>query len=479
MADKKPFYLTTTIPYVNAAPHIGFSLEIVQADALARFKRLMGYDVFFNFGVDEHGQKIWQKALENGQTPQAYADEYAAKFSILKDKLNLTYDAFIRTTSPAHKHAAQEMWRRCKAAGDIYKQEYEIKYCVGCELEKTDSELVDGHCPLHPALELEIRLEENYFFRLSKYQERLQELYKRTDFVVPNYRLNEMRSLAEDKGLQDFSISRLKAKMPWGVEVPDDESHVMYVWFDALVNYISTLGWPDDETKFKKFWNGSKDCVQMAGKDQVRQQATMWQAMLMSASLPHTGLIFIHGFINSGGQKMSKSLGNVIDPVAIVDAYGVDALRYYLLRHISPTEDSDFTMEKFKEIYNANLANGLGNLVARIMQLAETNLAEPVKVEWKPFPKEFSEKLEQFEINQAFDYVFERMGALDQTITQTEPFRIVKSDPERGRELIAELVRELAAIDLMLEPLLPQTSQKIIDAIMANKKPANMFARKE
>jgi methionyl-tRNA synthetase len=479
MADKKPFYLTTTIPYVNAAPHIGFALEIVQADALARFKRLMGYDVFFNFGVDEHGQKIWQKALENNQTPQEYADEYAEKFSILKEKLHLTYDAFIRTTSPAHKHAAQEMWRRCKAAGDIYKQEYEIKYCIGCELEKTDSELVEGRCPLHPALDLEIRLEENYFFRLSKYQERLEELYKRTDFVVPDYRLNEMRSLAEGKGLQDFSISRLKAKMPWGVEVPDDESQVMYVWFDALVNYISTLGWPDHETKFARFWNGSKDCVQMAGKDQVRQQATMWQAMLMSAELPQTGRIFIHGFINSGGQKMSKSLGNVIDPVAIVDEYDVDALRYFLLRHIHPTEDSDFTMEKFKEIYNANLANGLGNLVARVMKLAEDNLAEGTRPEPTGFAPEYTEALDKFEVNHALDFIFLRIGALDQTITRSEPFKVVKSDPERGKQMIFELTQELYAIARMLNPFMPQTSQKIKNAVIQNKKPDNMFVRKE
>jgi methionyl-tRNA synthetase len=226
-----PFYITTTIPYVNAAPHIGFALEIVQADALARFKRLMGCDVFFNFGSDEHGQKIWQNATEAGVSPQVYVDGYAEKFKELRGKLNLTYDAFIRTTDMHHKAAAQEMWRLCAAKGDIYKKNYEVKYCVGCELEKTDSELVDGKCPHHPNKPLEIRNEENYFFRLSAYQDRLGELYKRDDFVVPNFRLNEIRSLIADGGLQDFSISRLKTKMPWGVEVPGDEAHVMYVWF--------------------------------------------------------------------------------------------------------------------------------------------------------------------------------------------------------------------------------------------------------
>jgi methionyl-tRNA synthetase len=481
MKDQKTFYITTTIPYVNAAPHIGFALEVVQADALARFKRLMGYEVFFNFGSDEHGQKILQMANQNNQSPQAYADEYAIKFSALKETLNLSYDAFIRTTDPKHKAAAQEMWRRCKVAGDIEKKEYEIKYCVGCELEKTDSELVNGECPLHPGRPLEIRKEENYFFKLSNYQEKLEALYKHSDFVVPDYRLNEIRSLIAEKGLQDFSISRLKAKMSWGVEVPDDPEQVMYVWFDALVNYISTLGWPQDEQNFEKFWGTLEypNGLQCAGKDQVRQQACMWQAMLMSAQLPLTKQIFIHGFITSNGQKMSKSLGNVIDPVAIVGEYGTDALRYFLLRHIHPTEDSDFTMEKFKEAYNADLANGLGNLAARIMQLAEKNLPQPVKVEFTPYPKEFTEALDIFEMNKTADFVWDKIGKLDQKITQTEPFKVIKVDPDRGRALITDLVKELAAIDLMLEPIIPETSQKIIDAIMANKKPENLFPRKE
>ena len=479
-AGEKRFYITTTIPYVNADPHIGFALEIVQADALARFKRLMGYEVFFNFGSDEHGQKIWQKATENGETPQAYVDRYAQKFADLKEKLDLSYDAFIRTTDAKHKAAAQEMWRRCSAAGDIYKKEYEIKYCVGCELEKSDSELVNGRCPLHPNLELELRSEENYFFRLSHYQDALEALYRRTDLMTPDYRLNELRSLIIEKGLQDFSISRLKAKMPWGVPVPDDEEQVMYVWFDALVNYISTLGWPIDEETFRSFWNGSPDCVQVAGKDQVRQQAAMWQAMLMSAKLPQTGHIFIHGFITSQGQKMSKSLGNVIDPVAIVEEYGTDALRYYLLRHIHPTEDSDFTMEKFKDAYNADLANGLGNLAARIMTLAEKYLPEPIaRPEPAGFPKEYTDALERFEFNRALELVWERIKMLDQQITDTQPFKVIKERPEEGRELIAALALELYLIARMLYPFMPETNAKIKEAVKLNRKPENLFPRKE
>lgn len=476
----KPFYITTTIPYVNAAPHIGFALEITQADAIARYKRLMGYDVFFNFGSDEHGQKIWQNAVDAGMSPQAYTDEYAEKFKALKDKLNLTYDAFIRTTDSKHKAAAQEMWKRCLKKGDIYKKNYEVKYCIGCELEKTDSELVDGKCPLHTNKPLELRSEENYFFKLSAYQDKLKELYARTDFVVPDFRLNEIRSLIETTGLQDFSISRLKSKMPWGVPVPDDETQVMYVWFDALVNYISTLDWPQDEARFKQYWNGTRDCVQVAGKDQVRQQACMWQAILMSAELPLSGQIFIHGFImGAGGQKMSKSLGNVIDPITIVDEYGVDALRYFLLRHIHPTEDSEFTPEMFKEAYTAGLTNGIGNLTSRIMKLAEQYLSAPIEhPAQQAFPSEFTEALERYQFNVASEYVWSRIQALDQKIHAEEPFKVVKVDAEKGRAMIRDLVIELYTIARLLQPLLPQTSDIIKAAVLANTKPENMFPRK-
>ena len=478
----RSFYLTTTLPYVNADPHIGFALEIVHADIIARYRALLGDEVFFNTGVDEHGVKIYRKAQEEGKETQAYVDEYAEKFKQLKEKLELYPGLhFIRTTDPQHKLAAQEFWRRCAANGDIEKKFYKTKYCVGCELEKTDSELVGGKCPIHPNLEIEIREEENYFFKFSKYQEPLLKLYKNNPtLVVPDFRFNEIKKFVES-GLEDFSISRLRAKMPWGVPVPSDEEHVMYVWFDALINYITTLGWPEDEANFEKFWGTVEqpNALQLAGKDQIRQQAAMWQAMLMSAGLPPTKQIIIHGFITVGGEKMSKSVGNVIDPLAIVEEYGIDALRYYLARHVHPFEDSDFTMEKFKEAYNASLANGLGNLAARVMQLAQTNLAEPVKVEFQPYPSEFTAALDKYEFNVALDYVWGRIQSLDQRINHTEPFKIVKTEPEKGKELITDLVRELAFIDQMLEPVLPDTSGKIIAAILENKKPGNLFPRKE
>ena len=292
MSRNKSFYITTTLPYVNAEPHIGFAMEIIRADTIARSKKLQGFDVFFNTGTDEHGQKIWQKAAEAGQDINEYVEEHAAQFKKLIPLLGISPDVhFIRTTDEKHVHVAQEFWKRCDAAGDIYKKFYKIKYCVGCELEKTDSELVDGKCPLHPNLELEVREEENYFFRFSKYQKPLIDFYnKNPEFVVPDFRFNEIKSFVE-RGLEDFSISRLKSKMPWGIAVPSDEEHVMYVWFDALVSYISTLDWftpseVEGPNLYEKFWvNGTP--VQYAGKDNLRQQSAMWQTMPMSAGLPN------------------------------------------------------------------------------------------------------------------------------------------------------------------------------------------------
>lgn len=474
-------YLTTTLPYVNADPHIGFALEIIKADVVVRAWALQGDEVFFNTGTDEHGQKLWQEAIKQGVEPQAYVDEHAAKFRLLKDKLNLYPDLhFIRTTDLHHIQAAQEFWKRCSANGDIYKKNYRIKYCVGCELEKTDSELVNDRCPLHTNAALELIDEENYFFRFSKYQQPLLDLYAaKPDFVVPDFRLNEVRLFIE-RGLQDFSISRLKEKMPWGVDVPDDPKHVMYVWFDALVNYISTLGWPEDEVHFEKFW-GTKEApnaVQIGGKDNLRQQSAMWQAMLISAGLPTSKQIVIQGFVMSGGQKMSKSLGNVINPLELVEKYGTDALRYVLLRHTSAFEDSDLTLDAIHEHYTAHLTNGLGNLVARVMKLAETYLEAPIaRPETSPFPQEYFDMINAFEFNRVMDLVWSRIQKLDERIANEKPFSIVKENVEKGRAIIRELAIELYQIGRLLNPFMPATSELIKKAVLENKKPENLFPR--
>ncbi len=475
--DMSRYSLTTTLPYVNADPHIGFALEIVQADIIARHRVLMGDDVIFNTGTDEHGIKIYRKALEAGKDSQAYVDEYAARFGKLKEALNLSYTHFIRTTDPHHKKAAQEFWKRCDAQGDIYKKLYKIKYCVGCELEKTDSELIDGTCPLHPNLELETIEEENYFFRFSKYQQALLDLYaSRPDFVVPSSRLHEIKTFVEG-GLEDFSISRLKDKMPWGVAVPDDDAQVMYVWFDALVNYVSTLRWPDET--YKDWWPS----VQCAGKDNLRQQSAMWQAMLMSAGLEPSRQIMIHGFITSGGQKMSKSLGNVINPFDIVDEYGTDALRYFLVRHIHPFEDGDFTLERFKEAYNGNLANGLGNLVARVMKMATTHLSSPIMLteDDERFEDAVSVQIEAYEFNRAMDLIFEHIQKGDQYIQEHQPFKAVKDEATKDKALadIKKLVHHIYKIATHLTPFMPQTAETIQIAVKTHTMPESLFPRKD
>ena len=295
---KQSFYITTTLPYVNAAPHIGFALEIVAADVIARYHRqLLAESVLFNTGTDEHGQKIKQQAQAANLDPQLYCDQQVQKFKELIPLLDLSVDHFVRTTDPQHVAAAQKFWQLCQNNGDIYKAQYPIKYCVGCEMAKTDSELVNGHCPLHPHLTLEVREEENYFFKFSRYQQALLDLYQQQPaFVQPEGRLKEIQSFVK-AGLNDFSISRLKKNMSWGIPVPGDNEHVMYVWFDALVNYISSLAWPEEIEQFQTYW----PAVQVAGKDNLRQQAAMWQAMLLSAGLTNSKKILINGFIGGDG----------------------------------------------------------------------------------------------------------------------------------------------------------------------------------
>jgi methionyl-tRNA synthetase len=476
----KNFYITTTLPYVNSDPHVGFAMEIIRADSIARLKKLQGYEVFFNTGTDEHGQKLLADASASKRDVKEYVDEYAEKFRGLKSTLGISDDVnFIRTTDSHHEKAAQEFWKICKDNGYIYKKQYQTKYCVGCELEKTDSELVDGKCPVHPNKEIELREEENYFFKFSMFGDKLLALYESNPtLVIPDFRFNEIKSFVK-KGLEDFSISRLKSKMSWGVGVPGDSEHVMYVWFDALVNYISTLGWPENTESFKKFWVDGTP-VQYCGKDNLRQQSAMWQAMLMAANLPTTSNIVINGFLTGdGGIKMSKSLGNAINPYDVVNEYGTDALRYFLLREVSPFEDSPFTMDRFKDAYNANLANGIGNLTSRIMKMAETNLEAPVEIPEYEDMAEYFKFFETFEINKAMDYVWSKIGELDTIIQQTEPFKLVKVDKEKGQGIIIDLVKKLYNIARMLNPLMTDTSNKIKACVKANKTPETpIFLRK-
>jgi methionyl-tRNA synthetase len=475
----KNVYITTTLPYVNSDPHVGFAMEIIRADILARYHSLMGNKVFLNTGTDEHGTKIWEKAKEDGVDVQKYVDNLSMQFKGLADILNLSSDInFIRTTDEHHIKAAQEFWKLVDKNGYIYKAQYEAKYCVGCELEKTDSELEDGKCPIHPNRELDLISEENYFFKYSDFTQPLLDYYEQNkNFVLPDFRFNEIKKFVE-RGLHDFSISRKKEKMPWGIPVPGDETQVMYVWFDALVNYISTLGWPEGDN-FKIFWEEGFT-LQIAGKDNLRPQSAMWQAMLMAAGIKNTDKIIINGFLNGAdGKKMSKSLGNVINPYDAVKEIGTDALRFYLTYNVSSFEDSPISMEMIKESYNANLANGIGNLTNRIVKMAENydvvvKLPEP-EVIWKDkeyVGQAYHDAFKNFEPTKAIEYLMNEVREMDLFIATEQPFKKIKEDELSAKEDVARLMLNLFYMGVLLEPFMPETSAKVVEAVGTRTTPA-------
>ena len=457
---KNKFYIRTTLPYVNADPHIGYAWEVIRADVWARFQRSAGNEVFFNVGTDEHGAKIFERAKELGLDTQTYCDQQVIKFKNLKDVLNLSFDNFIRTTDEHHMQAAQEFWKQAKNNGYIYKKNYKTKYCIGCEMEKTDSELVNNCCLLHPNREIEIREEENYFFKFSAFQQKLLELYeKNPKFVVPAHRFNEIKSFVS-MGLEDFSISRVKEKMPWGVPVPEDEQQVVYVWFDALVNYISAIGWPDDMKKFNSWW----PAVQVAGKDNLRPQSAMWQAMLMAVNLPASKQIFINSFLTSKGQKMSKSLGNVISPYEMVEKFGIDGTRYILLSLNSFGDDADISWEWMTEKYNADLANGIGNLTSRVIKLAQNFEAKILNFESNP-NEEMSNFLNNFEIDKALEYIWNIIKEDNKYIEDNKPWELAKTDESKFKQVMGKLIQDLYLISELLNPFMSETAEKIKKAL--------------
>jgi methionyl-tRNA synthetase len=461
-------YITTTLPYVNDVPHLGHALEFVQADVLARAARLSGDEVFFSTGTDEHGQKVSQKAVEKNEDIMVFVNRHAEEFKKLVTTLNLSTDAFIRTTDPAHINAAQEMWRRCSK--DLYEKTYTGLYCIGCESFKTEKEIVEGKCVDHPNNTLSQVSEKNWFFNFKKYEKNLLDYLSREDSIVPEWRRREAISFVES-GLEDFSVSREKSRLSWGIPVPGDDTQVMYVWFDALTNYISTLGWPQHGGNFEKFWVNGKT-LQVAGKDQVRFQSLMWQAMLFSAGIKNTDTIFYHGFIKSGGQKMSKTVGNVISPYELVEKYGTEATRYLLLRHVHPFDDSDITWERLDEWYTANLVNGLGNLVARVMKMSETYAVAMPDNAYLPTTFSIS-----FDLTKYMNSVWNDVQHFDAVIQKEEPFKKIKTDEALAKETIRSLKNGLVTIARALSPALPETSKKILDAVYTNKKPENLFSR--
>jgi len=455
---------------------MGHAYTTVLADILARYHKLNNEDTYFLTGADENTEKVVRAAKSVGREPKEYLDEIISNFKDLFSKLDINYSQFIRTSDEkVHWPGAQELWNKLVEAGDIEKRSYEGLYCVGHEAFITEKDLVDGKCPDHNEVPQVIK-EENYFFKLSKYTNQIKNKIENNEFeIIPESRKNEILALLE-RGLEDISFSRPANKVSVGIPVPNDSSQVMYVWCDALSNYITALGYGQNGKLFEEFWPVN---VHMIGKDILRFHAAIWPAMLLSAGLPLPKKIFVHGFITSGGKKMSKSLGNTIDPLELIAEYGGDAMRYYLARHISPFEDGDLTKESFKNAYNANLANGLGNLVSRIMKMAKDNLEQPVKIPDKSIPPGFFEFLDKFEINNAVKMIWDKISELDLIIQTKQPFKLVKTDPKEGKKIIAELVVKLYTIARMLDPILPETSVKIETLIKENKTPEKpLFERK-
>jgi methionyl-tRNA synthetase len=453
------FYVTTSIPYVNGEPHLGHAMEFIMADVLARHARHQGKPTLFCTGTDEHGGKIAEKAAEKGLTPQALADQMSQTFQDLAQRLNLSNDRFIRTTDKPHMQRAQIIWKALE--GDIYKTKYIGWYCTGDEAFFTETEVKanNGVCPNHnrPYEKIE---EENYFFKLSKYTDAIHERISAGEFtILPESRRNEIVSLLKE-GLEDISISRPKDKITWGIPVPGDPSQVMYVWFEALMNYITVLGYPEHDD-FKKFWPAD---IQVVGKDITRFHAAIWPAMLLGLKLPLPKTLYVHGFINVGGKKMSKSLGNYISPNDVIDKYGTDPFRYYFLRHIPSYEDGDFSWDTFEAAYNNELANELGNAVQRtaaMIQKYQNGLIGDIP------PAEhdtaaYDAALAACKFDRALDEVWDQVRGLNQYIDEEKPWAIAKlGDDDHLREVLAYQASCLVEIADLLEPFLPDTAAKI------------------
>lgn len=463
----KRVYITTAIPYVNDTPHIGHALEIVQSDTLARSYRLLRHDTYFLWGSDENAIKNVEAADKKGVTTQELVDKNSALFLDLKKTLNLTFDQFIRTTSDQHKKGAQKLWQLCKK--DIYKKIYKGLYCTGCETFYKDGEFENNICPIHNG-KLELVEEENYFFSLSKYQNQLQNLIQKDQIkIYPDFRKKEVLNFIT-KSLEDFSVSRPRERAKgWGVQVPDDNSQIVYVWFDALTNYITALDFYKDGDLFKKYWLENPNRFHVIGKDIVKFHSIYWPAMLLSAGLPIPTKIFVHGFINVEGKKMSKTLGNVIDPFDLVKHYGADAVRYYLLREIPPFYDGDYSDSRMQEIYNADLANELGNLVQRITTLAEKDEILADEKNGKIVAHTYVNLVKSFQFNKALEYIWSLIKSLNRKTDDFAPWQ--KSKKERASFLL-ETLKELYQIGVSLLPFLPETAGKIIESTQGKIKKA-------
>jgi methionyl-tRNA synthetase len=462
---KKKFYITTSIAYTNAPPHIGFALELIQADVLARYRRVLGEDVFFLTGTDEHGLKTLRAAEKLNKNPEEFADETSQKFKELKQALNLSNDDFIRTTDKVrHWPSVKKIWEKLEKNKDIYKKRYKGLYCSGCEAFVTQKDLVNGKCAVH-LKEPELIEEENYFFKLSKYLPEIKKIIEKDKIkIIPESKKNEILGMIE-QGMEDVSFSREKDKY-WGFFTPNDKNQIIYVWPDALSNYLSALGYAENSEKFKKYWPADVHCI---GKDIIKFHALYWPAMLLSIGIELPKNILVHGFITANGQKMSKSLGNVIDPFELVKKYGTDAVRYYLLREILSTEDGDFTYEKFETRYNSDLAGGVGNLVARVLgivgdiKINKTKSTKKTNEKIKEVKNNYVLALEKFKFNEALAVIWELISYCDKYINNEKLWESKKP------EVINDLFYTLNEISDLLLPFLPETAEKIKHAVESKK----------
>lgn len=453
--------ITDAIPYTNAPAHIGHALEFVQTDVLARYYRQRGDQVILTHGADEHGSKIYKKATEAGVEPQQFVDELTDKFKQAHIQLNVQYDRFVRTSSPEHKKTASYVWQTLADKGLIYMGEYIGWYCSGCEefVPENTAKANNYSCPIHKQ-EYEKISDESYFFKLSEFTEQIKSSIETGGFtIVPEGRKNEILSLLNE-GLEDISVSRPKEKLPWGIPVPGDDTHTMYVWIDALSNYLTAIDYPD-QTELELFWPAT---VQVIGKDILRFHAAIWPGMLLGLGLALPRNLFVHGFISSDGQKMSKTLGNVVDPFEVIEQYGTDALRYYLLRHIPSGDDGDFSWAKFEQAYNGELANDLGNLVQRLAAMITRYQGSSIGdvPEVGHDEKQYHEALEHFKFDRAIEHVWSLIQGINQYIEETKPWELAKKgETEHLQQVLASAVGSLLQVAVLLAPFLPETAENI------------------
>jgi len=468
------FYITSSLVYTNSFPHVGFAMELVQADVLARYRRLMGDDVWFLTGTDEHGTTVARAAEKHGKDPNVFVNEISEKVKELTKTLNISNDDFIRTSDKErHWPSVVKFWNELAEAGDLYKKKYQGLYCVGHESFIKKSELVDGRCLLHKTIPEEIE-EENWFFKLTKYKKEVKNKIKNGELkIVPESRAKEVLNLIDDA--EDISFSRPVSSLKWGIPVPNDSEQTMYVWADALTNYISALGYAENSDKFKKYWPAD---IHLIGKDILRFHAIYWPAMLLSAGVSLPKSIYVHGFITVEGEKMSKTVGNVIDPLALVEKYGVEPIRYFLLREIPSAEDGDFSYKKLEERYNGDLANNLGNLVSRTAKLIETKLNGELNFETKFVNSEAKEKVEKtaeeykdainnFHLHEALVSVWSLLGYANTLLDTNKPWA-KDSKPEDVLETLTTTLGIILNVAWFIKPFIPETSEKIFETFGAD-----------